>query len=311
MSLKCGRGSGRGERQLSCLVTPISLVPQHVSDFAWGRRRGRDMLWAGWYGAREGDAACGILLPKASSGFLSHKQLSQIVIILPFFFYFSLGGGAEQRHNGSTKEKKPRERSRSKKQGGRAAPPSMVLLLSVGWSLVWSLDKQQEKKISQGISLRLSLLLLPTMDFPSTEEWAESSQTPSLYHREIHFPAEIQLYKIASLSFICRRKDVNGCLEPSLLFHNLPARAASSQVLHRKGHQPICSSWAETGTLCEGLTARGGPSHGGMTVHLLYSSCPRAFSNHPHPGDIPRVIPAKQVVMDPSYFPCLPTPTVQ
>lgn len=94
--------------------------------------------------------------------------------------------------------------------------------------------QQQEKKIPQGISLRLSLLLLLSTDFSSTKGWAEGSQPPSLYHREIHFPAEIQLYEPASTSFVCRREDRNGCLEHSLLFHNLPARVASSQVLHRK-----------------------------------------------------------------------------
>lgn len=73
--------------------------------------------------------------------------------------------------------------------------------------------QQQEKKIPQGISLRLSLLLLPTTDFPSIKGWAEGFQTP-LSFSEIHFPTEVQLYEPASISFINRRKDVNGCLEP-------------------------------------------------------------------------------------------------
>ena len=224
----------------------------------------------------------------------SHKQLSQTVIILPFF-NFSLGGGGKRRHDGHAEGNRPREISRLQKQGGRDASPSTVLLPSPGCSLAWPLDSSRRKKVPQGISLRLSLLLLPTTGFPSTKCRAEGSQTPSLFHREVCFPAEIQLYKPASTSFICRRKGVNGSLEPQLLFHQLPTQkgtsllavAGQTQTPSWRGSQP------RAGQVTEGWLSATPHAPGHFQIILIQGTFLVCF------------LLSKNVMIKPGDFACL------
>lgn len=189
--------------------------------------------------------------------------------------------------NRSTEGNKSRERSRPKKQGGRAAFPLMVLLSSPRSSLVWPRDSSRRRKQHELYHWGFPCFFSQAQTFPAHVGWAEGSQTP-LSFTETHFPAEVQLHKAVSIRFICRRET-----EPWLLsaeWRSCPPRAASPRYC-REAPAPF---WAERGTLCQRLTARGQPSQGGMIVWLIcYHSCPSAFSSHPHPGDIPSVFPAK------------------
>lgn len=94
MSLKCGRGSGRGERQLSCLVTLIShSMCQNLRGgrvgCGWGKiccgqdgtELGKQMLHVAYWSLKPAVAKTAI------------KQRSQTVIILPFKKILAWGGG--------------------------------------------------------------------------------------------------------------------------------------------------------------------------------------------------------------------------
>lgn len=110
--------------------------------------------------------------------------------------------------------------------------------------------------------------------FPAHVGWAEGSHTP-LSFTEIHFPTEVQLCKPVSIGFICKREGANDwAVTPACRVKSLPSQSSQPQLLQR--HHTLCKSWAERGTLCQRLTARGQPSQGGMVVHLL-SLMPRCI----------------------------------
>lgn len=141
-------------------------------------------------------------------------------------------------------------------------------------------------------------MLLPTSNFPSTKGWAEGFQTPLSFTERFSFP---------------ERFSFTNQLLSVFLAEWLSSATTKSSTTSTRGaryfterHQPICNSWAETSTLIKSLIARGQPSPGGMTV-----PCPRAFTNHPLPGNIPSVIPAKQKSHNEHPFACLPTPIAQ
>lgn len=82
----------------------------------------------------------------------------------------------------------------------------MVLLLSVPWVGLWTVAEEG----SDMRTIPEALPASPSHKLPQHKGMGRGLPEPSLFHREIRFPTEVQLYQAASISFIYRRKDANG-----------------------------------------------------------------------------------------------------